>query len=193
MKHPYLEHERTPLWRSFDSEIAALETNGDLELTTSRPYILGAFSRRLVRDGAVPARLGTTAAARDGESVTGFQCAFCGLASKVNRWFSPWMSSCSAAAADVQRELADIRRSIEARLQSRIVQAIESGEMGSETDVDALAGHIMAVIQGMSTLARDGASREKLMRVAATALRSWPGSPTSPQPHEDARAATIVR
>lgn len=101
--------------------------------------------------------------------------------------------SCSAAAADVQRELADIRRSIEARLQSRIVRAIESGEMGAETDVDALAGHIMAVIQGMSTLARDGATREKLMRVAATALRSWPGSPTSPQPREDSRAATIVR
>lgn len=73
------------------------------------------------------------------------------------------------------------------------MQAIESGEMGSETDVDALAGHIMAIIQGMSTLARDVATREKLMRVAATSLRSWPGSPTSPQPHEDARAAAIVR
>ena len=73
------------------------------------------------------------------------------------------------------------------------MRAIERGEMEAETDVDALAGHIMAVIQGMSTLARDGASREKLMRVAATALRAWPGSPTSPQPCEDARAAALVR
>lgn len=101
--------------------------------------------------------------------------------------------SCSAAAADVQRELAVIRHGIEARLHSRIVRAIESGEMGADTDADALAGHIMAAIQGMSTLARDGATREKLMRIAATALRSWPGSSGTPTPHEDSRAAAIVR
>jgi len=31
------------------------------------------------------------------------------------------------------------------------------------------------VIQGISTLARDGAPREKLLRVAATAMQAWPG------------------
>ena len=81
--------------------------------------------------------------------------------------------SCSAAAADVQGELAAIRRGIEARLKYRIVRAVEAGEMDAETDADALAGHVMAVIQGMSTLARDGAGREKLMRVAATAMLAW--------------------
>ena len=82
--------------------------------------------------------------------------------------------SCSAAAADVQGELAAIRRGIEARLKDKIVGAIEAGEMAADTDADALAGHVMAVIQGMSTLARDGAPREKLMRVAATAMLAWP-------------------
>lgn len=52
---------------------------------------------------------------------------------------------------------------------------------------------IMTVIQGMSTLARDAATREKLTRFSATALRSWPGSPTSPLPREDAPAAAFVR
>ncbi len=82
--------------------------------------------------------------------------------------------SCSAAAADVQGELAAIRHRIEARLKSRIARAIEAGEMTGETDAEALAGHIMAVIQGMSTLARDSATREKLMRIAATAMLDWP-------------------
>jgi len=49
--------------------------------------------------------------------------------------------------------------------------------MDAETDADALAGHVMAVIQGMSTLARDGAAREKLTRVAATAMLAWPARP----------------
>lgn len=86
--------------------------------------------------------------------------------------------SCSAAAADVQGELAALRRGIEACLRRRIVEAVETGEVEAGTDADALAGHVMAVIQGMSTLARDGASREKLMRVAATAMLAWPARPS---------------
>lgn len=82
--------------------------------------------------------------------------------------------SCSVEAADVQGELAAIRRKIEAHLKARIIQAMEADEMGNEVDADALAGHIMAVIQGMSTLARDGATREKLMRVAQIAMLAWP-------------------
>jgi len=82
--------------------------------------------------------------------------------------------SCSASAADVQRELASIRIGIEAKLRDRIVAAIESGELPAEADAAALAAHVMAVIQGMSTLARDGASRDKLLRIAATAMQAWP-------------------
>ncbi len=88
--------------------------------------------------------------------------------------------SCSAAAADVQGGLAVIRRRIEACLHDKIVQAIAAGEMAADADADALAGHVMAMIQGMSTLARDGAPREKLMRVAATAMLAWPGRPARP-------------
>ena len=48
------------------------------------------------------------------------------------------------------------------------------GELDHDTDAEALAGHVMAVIQGLSTLARDGATREKLMRVAEMTMRAWP-------------------
>ncbi len=82
--------------------------------------------------------------------------------------------SCSAEAADVQQHLADIRRDIEAHLRDRISQDIEKGEMAAETDADALAGLTMTVLQGMSTLARDGATRDKLMRVTAQAIFCWP-------------------
>ncbi len=79
---------------------------------------------------------------------------------------------------DVQREIAEIRRRTEASLAERIVRDIEAGVItagvSASESADALAGHVMAVIQGMSTLARDGATREKLLRVAATAMRAWP-------------------
>lgn len=83
--------------------------------------------------------------------------------------------SCSAACADVQRELAAMRRKIEKRLSDKILRAIKSGEMSASGNAGALAGHTMAVIQGMSTLARDGATRPKLLRVATTAMLAWTG------------------
>lgn len=82
--------------------------------------------------------------------------------------------SCSASASEVQRELAAIRQGIEARLRDRILEGIETGELPRASDADALAGHVMAVIQGMSTLARDGAPRRKLLSIAEMAMAAWP-------------------
>ena len=82
--------------------------------------------------------------------------------------------SCSNSASDVQAELAAIRRGIEACLRDKIVSSIDAGLMPCESDPEALAAHTMAVIQGMSTLARDGASRDKLLRIADTAMQVWP-------------------
>lgn len=82
--------------------------------------------------------------------------------------------SCSEAANDVKEELAAIRRDIEARLRDKIVWSVGHAHLPCDTDADALAGMTMGVIQGMSTLARDGAAREKLLKVAETAMRAWP-------------------
>ena len=80
----------------------------------------------------------------------------------------------SAAADDVRAELAGIRREIETALRERIATAISTGELPVITDAEPLAGYVMAVIQGLSTLARDGADRAKLMQVAGLAMMAWP-------------------
>ena len=82
--------------------------------------------------------------------------------------------SCSESAGDVKEELAAIRRGIEARLRDKVIASVQSGRLPVDTDAEALAGLTMAVIQGMSTLARDGAPRDKLQRLADTAMLAWP-------------------
>ena len=82
--------------------------------------------------------------------------------------------SCSEAANDVKQELAAIRRSIEARLLDKVKESVRDGHLPRDTDSEALAGLTMAVIQGMSTLARDGAPRDKLLRMVDAAMLAWP-------------------
>lgn len=82
--------------------------------------------------------------------------------------------SCSEAAKDVQLHLANIRLGIERRLAKRIADAVAVGQSPETTDASILAAHVMAVIQGMSTLARDGAPREKLLRIVDMAMKCWP-------------------
>lgn len=82
--------------------------------------------------------------------------------------------SCSPAAVDVQRILAEIRQSIEKRLRNKIVRDPTTVKVTAAVGAEALAGYIMAVIQGMSTLARDGAPRRKLLAVASAAMSAWP-------------------
>ncbi len=82
--------------------------------------------------------------------------------------------SCSAAAAEVQKALADIRITIETRLRDKILGDRMLRKLKPAVDADALAAHMMAVIQGMSTLARDGADLQKLRSIAQTAMLCWP-------------------
>ncbi len=85
--------------------------------------------------------------------------------------------SCSESASDIKEELATIRIGIEERLRQKVLSSIASGSMPANANADALAGLTMAVIQGMSTLARDGASREKLLTLVDAAMQAWPKNP----------------
>ncbi|NUB44010.1 TetR/AcrR family transcriptional regulator [Fertoebacter nigrum] len=82
--------------------------------------------------------------------------------------------SCSAGAADVQAELAAIRGRIVDALRGRISKDIAAGVLPPGTDADALAAYVMALLQGLSTLARDGAPRDRLLRVIDVAMLCWP-------------------
>jgi hypothetical protein len=49
MKHPHVKFENTARWKAINAEIANLEENGDMELTTARAYIVGSLCTQLVR------------------------------------------------------------------------------------------------------------------------------------------------
>lgn len=80
----------------------------------------------------------------------------------------------SKEAEAVRETLADIRRRIEAALRARIERDIHEGLLPSGSDAKILAGHIFAVVQGMSTLAKDGAGRTKLTGIVDSAMAAWP-------------------
>ncbi len=82
----------------------------------------------------------------------------------------------SPASASVQEALAAIRRDIERRLAARIATAIRAGEVRETTDPQVLAAMVMAVLQGLSTLARDGAPRSRLLAVVDGVMAAWPSS-----------------
>ncbi len=86
--------------------------------------------------------------------------------------------SCSTSAQDVKDALTDLRKAIEAGLRDKIKRSLKDGSLPAGTDAAALAAHTMAVIQGMSTLARDGATRASLLKVANMAMRCWPAAST---------------
>lgn len=82
--------------------------------------------------------------------------------------------ACSTEAEDVRAALAAIRLRVEAKLKKKIAEGIAKGELARDTNPGALSAVTMAVIQGMATLARDGANRKKLMEVAEMAMDVWP-------------------
>ena len=87
-------------------------------------------------------------------------------------------ASGSTDSADVQKAVADVRRDILARLKGRIDRDIATGVLPETASATTLAAMVVAVIQGMSVLARDGLERESLLKVASCALEGWPVSQT---------------
>lgn len=88
-------------------------------------------------------------------------------------------ASGSSASADVQQVVAGIRAAICDRLRARIEADIAADILPSHTDAFALSGLAMAVTQGMSTLARDGAPRARLLAIVEVAMRAWPVASTA--------------
>ena len=55
MKHPYTRFEHSPLWELLEREIAALEENGDLTLSTTTEHVVGYLCQALARTDLVRA------------------------------------------------------------------------------------------------------------------------------------------
>src|SRR6185369_2304460 len=83
-------------------------------------------------------------------------------------------ASCSEEAAPVQHQLAACRAAWEKTLRQRIEQGVAEGDVPRTASPAALASFYMAVVQGMSLHAKDGATRKRLQEIAETALQAWP-------------------
>jgi AcrR family transcriptional regulator len=82
--------------------------------------------------------------------------------------------SCSDAAASVQSKLAACRATWEKEMRQRIERGIVEGDVPPSTNAAALASFYMAVVQGMSLHAKDGAGRRRLEEIVEAAMQAWP-------------------
>ena len=67
-----------------------------------------------------------------------------------------------------------MRREIQSRLQNRIDRDVAQALLPVGTDSHSLATLVIALIQGMSVLARDGTDRRDLLAMANFAMNAWP-------------------
>lgn len=74
---------------------------------------------------------------------------------------------------EVFRDLSERRMASARDLASRLKQAVVEGELSETVDCDAISAFYLAVQQGMSVQARDGASRAALLAVADGAMAAW--------------------
>ncbi|QSB07087.1 TetR/AcrR family transcriptional regulator [Natronoglycomyces albus] len=84
--------------------------------------------------------------------------------------------NCAPASADVEQRLRGIRQAARQGLIARIQADIDAGLLAADVDAEALGTYVAAVIQGMSTQARDGATTEDLLGIVELAMRAMPTS-----------------
>jgi AcrR family transcriptional regulator len=88
------------------------------------------------------------------------------------------MVTLSAVGSEGHAELGERVRAARAlavtRVEQRLARAVTEGELASDVDVSGFARLVVAVQNGMSILARDGASRAELEAAAGHAMRAWP-------------------
>jgi hypothetical protein len=88
--------------------------------------------------------------------------------------------SCSSAASNVQHYGADARRGVEEKPADRIAKAVATDELPPDTDAPTRAAHVVSVIYGISTLARDGVTRATLLRIVESAMNPRPPECAAP-------------
>ena len=139
-----------------------------LFLEAARRYAGDPEAIREAIDGAATAR---DAAAM---LLTNAVVVFTGEATPPGCLLASATASGSAASSDVQAVVAGYRRAICDRLQARIERDMANGALPNETDPATLAALVVTMVQGLSVLARDGASRGLLSGVVDASLRAWP-------------------
>ena len=60
-------------------------------------------------------------------------------------------------------------------MKSRLDRAVTEGELAADTDTESLSRFYLAIVQGMSAQACDGACNQRIKRLIDIALTAWPG------------------
>lgn len=94
------------------------------------------------------------------------------------------MAALSSVGSEGHKELGKLVRSARLvtleRLKTRLGRAVTEKELSASVDVHALARFVQTVQNGMSILARDGASRAELESVAQLAMLGWDARVSAP-------------
>lgn len=84
-------------------------------------------------------------------------------------------TQCAPGHERVRDLLASVRTQAEGAMAERLQAGLAAGDLPAETDVATLSAYFDSLLRGMAVQARDGASTEKLMNIALTGMRAWPG------------------
>ena len=76
----------------------------------------------------------------------------------------------------VRQTLIRLRVRAQNALRQRFERSKSDGDLPEDADAAGLADFITCVFQGMTVQAINGATRKELLRLAAMALRTWPGA-----------------
>ncbi|MEV6411174.1 TetR/AcrR family transcriptional regulator [Kribbella sp. NPDC051718] len=74
----------------------------------------------------------------------------------------------------LQARLAELRSSVQARLQREMRTAADAGELPQDLQPDTLAAVIWTTVLGLSMRSRDGANRAELESTARSIMTIWP-------------------
>jgi AcrR family transcriptional regulator len=74
----------------------------------------------------------------------------------------------------VRDTMVQFRANFDRMLEERLRRGAQDGELAPETDVTELASFFATTFRGIAVQARDGKSRDHLLRLARVAMRAWP-------------------
>jgi AcrR family transcriptional regulator len=81
----------------------------------------------------------------------------------------------AAPECDRIRDMMAAKRSmVEEGMRLRLQEGIAAGELPDDTDAAAMAAFFSTVFRGMAVQARDGATREQLLKIGMLAMKAWP-------------------
>lgn len=180
-----LEKAMLTFWRHGYETTSIADLTAAMGVTTPSLYTAFGNKERLFLEAArfYAGDPATTIASIDGAAtsrdaarllLTGAAVAYTGEATPAGCLLASATASGSAASADVQAAVAAMRRVVVDCLRDRIDRDLANGVLPQTMDAASFAGLVMAVMQGMSVMARDGASRASLLGIADATLAAWP-------------------